>query len=130
MIHDAEHLPARAVADEFLPAKFADGMKAESPAADIDFTNDALAEPAFLGSRARDVHHFADEFVSRRAAKVVVAADNFYVGVADAGQANADKCPVRPQLWNRLANQRQLSIADKESKQVSPRIAQEMMPRQ
>ena len=41
-----------------------------------------------------DVDDFADEFVAGDAVEVVVAAENFDIGVADAGEADFDERPV------------------------------------
>ena len=93
-------------------------MKTEITAADIDLTDHALAQPAFLlGRRACHFHHHADEFVAGYALKVVVASEDFDVRIADAGQANADQRPAAAQRWYRLASQRQLSISDDEGQQ-------------
>ena len=39
-------------------------------------------------------YDFADEFVAKNAAEVVITAEDFDVGVADAGEADLDECPV------------------------------------
>jgi len=97
----------------------ADGAKGQSVAGDIDFTNDAFAQPAFLFVRANacNVLHFSDKFMSRSAAKIVVAAQDFDVGVADAGETNADKRPAAPQIGNGLAGGEKLVVADDEGEQ-------------
>jgi hypothetical protein len=41
-----------------------------------------------------DLDHFTYEFVTGDAAEVVVAAEDFDVGVADAGEADFDEGPV------------------------------------
>src|SRR5262249_35799609 len=98
MIHDAEHLAASAVADESPPAKLAKSIKAQSAATDIDLANHPLAQPAFLlGKRSRHLCDFTDKLVARRAEKVVIAAQNLDIRVANAGQANADERPAGTQ---------------------------------
>jgi hypothetical protein len=57
-----------------------------------------------MASRAADVHYFADEFVAGRAAKIVVAAEDFDVGVADAGEAYADESPAAAEARQWLAD--------------------------
>ena len=47
-----------------------------------------------MASRAAHIYHFSDEFVAWRSAKIVVAAEDFDVGVADAGEADADQSPA------------------------------------
>jgi hypothetical protein len=57
------------------------------PAGEVDFTDDALANPRFVGG----LGNLADEFVAGGAGESVVAALQLEVGGADAGgkQANA-----------------------------------------
>src|SRR5580704_12317712 len=57
-----------------------------------------------MASCAADVHYFADEFVAGRSAKIVVAAENFDVGVADAGEAHADESPAGAEGWQWFAD--------------------------
>jgi hypothetical protein len=54
--------------------------------------------------RAANIHHFADEFVAGRSAKIVVAAEDFDVGVADAGEADAYESPAGAEGWQWLAD--------------------------
>src|ERR1700721_4256956 len=54
-------------------------------------------------SHAAYIHHFASELVAGRSAKIVVAAEDFDVGVADAGEAHADESPAAAEGWQRLA---------------------------
>ena len=58
----------------------------------VDFTSDAFAKPFgfFFCGNAIDVGDFANKFVAGDAAKGMIAAQNLNVGVADAGQENAD----------------------------------------
>jgi hypothetical protein len=87
-------------------AKFAEWAESESGAGDINFAGDAAAWPAFLfmAWRAAHIHHFSDEFVAGRSAKIVVAAEDFDVGVADAGEADADESPAGAEGWGWFAN--------------------------
>ncbi len=55
-------------------------------------------------SRAAHVDDFADEFVAGRSAKIVVAAKDFDVGVADAGEADADESPAGAEARQWLAD--------------------------
>src|SRR5580692_11724625 len=86
----------RAVGFQSAAAEFASTPESESCAGDIDFAGDSAAQPAFLlaAPHAADVHYFANEFVAGRSAKIVVAAENFDVSVADAGEAHADESPA------------------------------------
>jgi hypothetical protein len=56
-----------------------------SPAAEIDLTDDTLAE-----ERPRPFAHAADEFMPRHAAKTHVAFKNLQVRGADAGEVNTN----------------------------------------
>ena len=53
---------------------------------------------------ARDANDFAHEFVAERAVKIVIAAQNFDVGVADSRQAHTDQGPAGPQSRQRFFN--------------------------
>ena len=119
MVHDSENLTTGAVSRETTFAIGADGAKAQGSAGDIDFTHDAFAQPSFLFVRANtcNVLHFSDKFMPRSAAKIVVAAQDFDVGVADAGKTNADKRPAAPQIGNGLAGSEELVVADDEGEQ-------------
>ena len=70
-----------------MPAKFANGLEAERAAADIDLADDTPADPAFRLDRTKtgDVHYLADKFVAGYSVEIVVPAEDFHVGVADAG---------------------------------------------
>jgi hypothetical protein len=119
MVHDSENLTTGAVSRETTFAIDADGAKAQGVAGDIDFTHDAFAQPAplFVRANARNVLHFSDKFMSRNATKIVVAAQDFDVGVADAGKTNADKRPAAPQIGNGFAGSEKLVVADDEGEQ-------------
>ncbi len=106
MIDDAEDGAAGAVRFQSTQAEFAQWFVAVGGAGDVDFAGDAATDPA--GSFALDCgrgvaaiadgNDFADEFVAGDAAEVVVAAEDFDVGVADAGEADFDEGPVGEQF--------------------------------
>src|ERR1700739_3110738 len=66
----------------------------------IDLAHNTLANPASLLPRGNPahLHNLANKFVPRRAHKIVVAAKNLDIGVADSGQAHTNERPPRPQL--------------------------------
>jgi hypothetical protein len=81
VFQDAQHGTPRAMPAESPRAPFA------VPAGEIDLTNHALAD-----QRGRiGFHHLADEFVPRHAAKPVIAALKFEIGVADAAEQKTDQ---------------------------------------
>jgi hypothetical protein len=92
VVHDAENLTAGTVPGETTFAVDAGGAKAQGVTGDIDFAGDAFPQPAFPFARpdACNVLHLSHEFMSRRAAKIVVAAKNFDIGVADASEMDAN----------------------------------------
>ena len=57
-------------------------------------------EPA--GLRARDADDITHKFVAERAVKIMIAAQNFDVGIADSGETNAHEGPARPHPWDGL----------------------------
>ena len=63
---------------------------------------------------AVDDRDFADEFVAGDAVEVVVAAENFHIGVADAGEADSDERPVRAQTRQWFFYGDELVISDGE----------------
>ena len=69
----------------------------------INFADDATPDPGAV-LRARDADDFAHKFVAERAVKIVIAAQNFDVGIADSREANAHESPARPQSWQRFLN--------------------------
>jgi hypothetical protein len=71
-------------------------VEPEALARQIDFSDDAAANPVAI-LRACDADDFAYKFVPERAVKIVVAAQNFDVGVANSREANADEGPSRLQ---------------------------------
>ena len=116
MSDDSEHLTTRAVSFQSAAAKFAYPPESESCAGDIDFAGDAAAQPAFLfmASHTAYVHHFANEFVAGRSAKIVVAAENFDVSVADAGEAHADESPTAKEPWRSFASGDECVVSNRE----------------
>jgi hypothetical protein len=67
------------------------------PAGDIDFAGNTLPQPLFLFffRNPADTSHFANEFMSCDAMKIVIAAQDFHIRVADSRQADANECPTR-----------------------------------
>jgi hypothetical protein len=56
---------------------------------DVDFASDSFPDPPLRHRRRNSAHflHFAYEFVAGCAAKIVVAAQNFQVGIANTRHA-------------------------------------------
>ena len=97
VIHDAEDGAARAMSFKAAAAEGADRPIVVGGTGNVDFAGDAFAEPFrfFFCGNAIDDGDFTDKFVAGDSAKGVIAAKNFYVGVADAGEENAYECPAR-----------------------------------
>jgi hypothetical protein len=57
-----------------------------------------------MASHAAYIHHFADEFVAGRSAEIVVAAEDFDVGVADACEADPHESPAAAEGWQWFAD--------------------------
>jgi hypothetical protein len=122
VVDDAEDGAAGAVRFQSAETEFADGVVAKGGTGDVDFAGDAAADPA--GSRLldggrgvsaiADGDDFADEFVAGDAVEVVVAAENFDIGVADAGQADFDQGPVGAEFGEGLFNRREFAVLDLE----------------
>jgi len=104
--HDSENFAAGAVCFQSAAAKDAMWPESESRAGDINFAGDAASQPVFLlaASCAADVHYFADEFVAGGSTKIVVAAKDFDVGIADAREADADESPAGAEGWQGFAD--------------------------
>ena len=118
VIHDAQYAAPGAVTNQALPAKFAERTKTQGAAPDIDFAADSFSQPAFPVSRGRiDFDHLPDKFVPRSAAERVIPAEDFDVGIADAGEPDANQCPIGPRRRRRLAAARKFAIADGEGQQ-------------
>jgi hypothetical protein len=62
--------------------------KIATPATRVDLSNDALADELTVSSFFYD----ADEFVSDRSGETSVAAGDFEIGIADAGEKHTHKC--------------------------------------
>jgi hypothetical protein len=93
MADDSEDAPARAVRGDSSAAVAAWVAETQARAGQINFADYAAADPGaiFRGGYADD---FAHEFVAQRALKIVVAAQDFDVRVADSRKAHADQCPT------------------------------------
>ena len=86
--------------------------EAQAGARQIDFADDAPPDPAAI-LRACHAHDFAHKFVAQRAVEIVIAAQDFDVGVADSREANAHERPARLQSGQRLLNDRDaISMSD------------------
>jgi hypothetical protein len=81
--------------------------KPQASAGKIDFANDAPPYPVLV-TCAGDPHNVAHEFMAERAVKIVIAAQDFDIGIADSRQANPDQCPPGPQSRPRLLHQRKM----------------------
>ena len=81
--------------------------KPQASAREIDFPNHAPPHPVLIPC-ARDLHDVTHEFMPESAVKIVIAAQDFNIGIADSRQANMDQCPPGPQsrLW--LLHQRKM----------------------
>jgi hypothetical protein len=100
---DSEDPSARAVRRDSTAAIAAWLAESEAGARQIDFADDAAADPVAI-LRACDACDFAYKFVAERALEIVIAAKDFDVGVADSREADADESPARPQSGQRLLN--------------------------
>ena len=69
-----------------------------------------------FGSSRPHTNDFADKFVTGRSGKVVITAQDFQIGVADAGEAHADERPAWPQRWQQLLRRYQSSLANRKGK--------------
>jgi hypothetical protein len=58
---------------------------------------------------------FADEFVAHRAPEIVIAAQDFHIGIADARHAHANECPARFPIRQRLSSGDKFAIAGEEA---------------
>jgi hypothetical protein len=98
------------VALEAPAAKFARPIPVRG-ARDVDLPGYAPPNPtrSFARGYTAHVNDFTDKFVARGAAKRMVSAENFYVGVADSGEADPDQRPAGPQLRQWLQDALQFS---------------------
>src|SRR5947207_9142956 len=102
MRHDAENLAPLAMPRKAAFAKPANRLKSQRAARNVNFSSDALADPAFLhrGGNLGCVLNFADKFMSRRSAKIMIAAQNFNIGVADTRHSQAYQSPAWPSRFH------------------------------
>jgi hypothetical protein len=114
VIEDAEHGAPGAMSLEAAPTKRADGPQPVGGARDVDFSCDPATDPArsLVRGDTADFGNLADEFMAGSAAKRVVSAQNFEVGIADSGKTYANQSPARPQLRQRLRDRFQFSVGD------------------
>jgi len=100
MADDAQYRPPRTMRLQSTPAKIADRPPPEGPAGNIDFA--ATRRPSHLFFSAADAprnrSNRAHEFMPRNAPEVVIAAQQFHVGVADAHQPHAYKRPLQAEV--------------------------------
>ena len=82
-----------AVAAHLLPPVM---TKSQASARNIDFTDNAPPHPVLIACSG-DPHDITHEFMAERAVKIVIAAQDFNIGIADTRQANADQGPAGPQ---------------------------------
>src|SRR6266567_4409688 len=123
MRDDAENFAPRAVSFEAAAAKTAQRAETECRAADIDFAHDAAADPARAFVRgAAHVLYFTDKFVAGGSAKIVIPAQNFDVGIADACQAHPNQGPRGPEPWKRLVRANKAPVADGEGKHMQREV--------
>ena len=101
MIHDAEDGAACAMSCEAAEAESAGRPVVVRGTGNVDFAGNTFAEPFrfFLCGNTIDGGDFADKFVAGNSAKGVIAAKDFHVGIADAGEENAGERPARPEFW-------------------------------
>jgi hypothetical protein len=101
-------------------AEIANGPVIVSWARNIDFARNAFAEPALPRCRGNAGHldDFANEFMARYAAKLMIAAENFHVGITNPRQTHANEGPARPQLRNWTPDLAQFSVSRKEGQQL------------
>src|ERR1700682_933220 len=73
----------------------------------IDFSDDAPPDPALV-SCAGNAYHFPYEFMAECAVKIVIAAQDFNIRIANSRQAHTDQRPAGPQPRLRLLHQRKM----------------------
>ena len=97
MRHDAKHRSPGTMRFQSAPAKIAYWAITVSRAGDIDLANDAAAHPAspLMRGNAANLRDLTDKFMPQRAAKIMIAAQNLNVGIANPSQPHADKRPPR-----------------------------------
>jgi hypothetical protein len=100
---NSQDAPLLAMRGKSLAAKRAGFAKAKPRAPDVNFAHHARANP-FRIPPTGDAHDLAHELVAQGPLKIVIAAQNFDVRVADPGKPHADKRPARPQPRQRFLN--------------------------
>src|SRR5258707_2862494 len=82
----------------------------------VDIAHDTAANPASLLPRRNpaNLRDFAHKFVPRRAAKIMIAAQNPNVGIADSGESHPHQRPPRTHLRHRSFLPNELLIVDGE----------------
>src|SRR5882762_3564335 len=71
----------------------AEMAKPQAGARENDFSDDAPPHPVLVFC-AGDAHDIAHEFVAECATKIMIAAQDFDIGIADSSQAHADQRPA------------------------------------
>src|SRR6266436_6838171 len=97
---NAEHGAARTMRFQVTLTKTADRLKSERSARDVDFADNAFADPCLFhgGGNARDINNFPDKFMAGNSMKAVIATKNFHVGIANPGETHAHQSPATAQL--------------------------------
>src|SRR5207248_2408654 len=97
---NAEHGAARTMRFQATFTKTADRLKSERSARDVDFADNAFADPRFLhgGGNSRDINNFPDEFMAGNSMEAVIAAKNFHVGIANPSETHSYQSPATAQL--------------------------------
>jgi hypothetical protein len=67
----------------------------------INFSDRAAPDP-LLVTWAGDANYVAHEFVSEGTLKIMIAAQNFDVSVANSSEADAHQRPTGPETWERF----------------------------
>jgi hypothetical protein len=114
---DAEDGAPVAVRLQAAAAEIADEFEAIGGTRNVDFPGDTFADPAFPGCAgdSGDLQNLSDEFMAGDAKKMMVAAKDFDVSVADARQVNANERPAVAQSGQRPTNFAQFSFLNDES---------------
>jgi hypothetical protein len=114
---DSEHAPplamrrnsVAAVAAHLSPSMM---TKPQASAGNVDFTDNAPPHPVLIPC-AGDLHDVANEFVAERAMKIVIAAQDFNIGIANSRQAHTDQRPPGPpSRWRFLHQRKTISTCD------------------
>jgi hypothetical protein len=95
VIDDSEYTSARAMSRDSRAAITARLSNPLPGAGYVGFPDDPLPDPACILT-AGDAFDFANKFVTERAMKIAVPAQDFDVGIADSGQAHANERPPSP----------------------------------